>query len=217
MSNKINTKKKEQEIFRIYKKNQKKLVLTGGTFNPWFWRDCEISFKTFGELSILEKETHLNYLVSIGEKNRSTNDDYIIKHYGPKNVAEKVHYFSIDDNDEIKNLIDNLTSTEDVTDTGAPILDEDVIVGESFSLDNENISTEDVTDTGDSIPDESELISYGKKYLEEYLDIFFQYDNKRWRDDLKFARNIDSFIENTKNYMLVNDLTIAHIKAYKKL
>jgi hypothetical protein len=217
MANKINTKKKEQEIFRIYKKNQKKLVFTGGEFNPWFWRNGEVSFKTFGELSIIEKDIHINYLISIGAKNTSTNDDYILKHYGPKNIAETIHYFSIEDNDEIKNLINNLTSTEDVTDTGAPIVDEDVSVGESLSFDNENISTENVIDTGAIIPDESVLMSYGKEYLEEYLNLFFQYQNKHWKDDLKFARTVDSFIENTKNYMLVNDLTIAHIKSYKKL
>ena len=160
----------------------------------------------------------MNYLVSIGEKNRSTNDDYIMKHYGPKNVAEKVHYFSIDNDYQIDNTVDDENiSTELVTDTCAITVEEYVKVGDTSPLDNEDISTETVTDAGATIPDESELMSYGKKYLEEYLDIFFQYDNKRWRDDLKFARNVDSFIENTKNYMSVNDLTVAHIKAYKKL
>jgi len=218
MSNKINTKKKELEVFKLYKKNQKKLALTGGSFSPWFWRDGEISFKTFGDLSIIEKETHLKYLVSIGEKNRSTNDDYIIKHYGAKNVAENVHYFSIDNDYQIDNTVDNEdTSTELVTDTCAITVEEYVNVGDTSPLDNEDISTETVTDTGDSIPDENLLMSYGKEYLEEYLNLFFQYQNKHWKDDLKFARTVDSFIENTKNYMSVNNLTIAHIKAYKKL
>ena len=66
------------------------------------------------------------------------------------------------------------------------------------------------------IPDEKTLANYGKEYLEDYLDLIFENQNPRWKTELSFA-SAEKFIESTKNYMLVNDLTIAHIKAYKKL
>lgn len=66
------------------------------------------------------------------------------------------------------------------------------------------------------IPSEDVLASYGKEYLEDYLDIVFENQNSRWKTELSFT-TADKFIEYTKNYMLVNDLTIAHIKAYKNL
>ena len=66
------------------------------------------------------------------------------------------------------------------------------------------------------IPDEETLANYGKEYLEDYLDFIFENQNPRWKTELSFT-TAEKFIESTKNYMLVNDLTIAHIKAYKKL
>ena len=66
------------------------------------------------------------------------------------------------------------------------------------------------------IPDEDTLANYGKEYLEDYLDLIFENQNPRWKTELSFT-TAEKFIESTKNYMLVNDLTIAHIKAYKKL
>jgi hypothetical protein len=66
------------------------------------------------------------------------------------------------------------------------------------------------------IPDEDTLANYGKEYLEDYLDFIFENQNPRWKTELSFT-TAEKFIESTKNYMLVNDLTIAHIKAYKKL
>lgn len=64
------------------------------------------------------------------------------------------------------------------------------------------------------IPSEDVLANYGKEYLEDYLDIIFENQNSRWKTELSFT-TAEKFIESTKNYMLVNDLTIAHIKAYK--
>ena len=79
------------------------------------------------------------------------------------------------------------------------------------------------TDTSSSILDEIEvpqvnvLMNFGKEYLEEYLNLFFENDNPKWKLDLISTSTANKFIQNTKNYMEVNELTIAHIHAYKKL
>ena len=75
---------------------------------------------------------------------------------------------------------------------------------------------EDYKTNSIEIPDEDTLANYGKEYLEDYLDFIFENQNPRWKTELSFT-TAEKFIESTKNYMLVNDLTIAHIKAYKKL
>jgi hypothetical protein len=197
--------KQEKQIFEKYKKNKNKLVMTGGLFNPWFWRRSEISFKDYVNLTQLEKDAHIKYLITLSDKNRSTNDDYILKFYAPEKVSRNIHYFSIEDNKQISSMVeDEYIPTEVNT--------ESVQVGELFLVDNEINSRDTVTE----IPDEKFLISLGKNYLIEYLDAFFEYENTRWKDDLKFT-TCDKFIENTKNYMVVDDLTVAHIKAYKKL
>jgi hypothetical protein len=223
MKEKINFKKREQEVFKLYKKNKNKLTLSGAFFNPWFWRKGELSKKEFVSLSITEKEAHIKYLISLGERNRSTNDDYILKDSGPESVSTNIHYFSLDDNELVKELLDKHTSTETDTDTGASILDENVNVCEPVPFENENTSTEMVTDTGASVLDEipvpsiDELITFGKEGLEEHLNLIFEFENFKWKDDLKFARTVEQFIENTQNYMKISPITIAHIHAYKKL
>ena len=79
------------------------------------------------------------------------------------------------------------------------------------------------TDTSSSILDDIEvpqvnvLMNFGKEYLEEYLNLFFENDNRKWKLDLISTSSAEKFIQNTKNYMDVNELTIAHIHAYKKL
>ena len=79
------------------------------------------------------------------------------------------------------------------------------------------------TDTSSSILDDIKvpqvnvLINFGKEYLEEYLNLFFENDNPKWKLDLISTNTAEKFIQNTKNYMEVNELTIAHIHAYKKL
>lgn len=79
------------------------------------------------------------------------------------------------------------------------------------------------TDTSSSILDEIKvpqvnvLMNFGKEYLEEYLNLFFENDNPKWKLDLISTSTANKFIQNTKNYMEVNELTIAHIHAYKKL
>ena len=44
--------------------------------------------------------------------------------------------------------------------------------------------------------------AYGKEYIEEYLNLFFQIQNTRWKDDLKFAK-VEKFIENNNGIALL--------------
>jgi hypothetical protein len=89
---------------------------------------------------------------------------------------------------------------------------ESTLVDRYLNEDSKLTSTEVIA----QIPDENELLDYGKEYLEDYLDLIFENQNPRWKTELSFT-SAEKFIESTKNYMLVNDLTVAHIKAYKKL
>jgi hypothetical protein len=89
---------------------------------------------------------------------------------------------------------------------------ESTLVDRYLNEDSKLTSTEVIAE----IPDEDELLDYGKEYLEDYLDLIFENQNPRWKTELSFT-SAEKFIESTKNYMLVNDLTVAHIKAYKKL
>jgi hypothetical protein len=183
--------KTEKQVFEKYKKNKKKLSLTGGSINPWFWRVGELSVNGFYQLEKVERDSHIKVLVSMDEKNRSTNDEYILNYYGPSSLRNNVNYFSIGKED---------------------IPTESVQVGDDFFIEEETAPTELVTD----VPPIEELITYGKEYLEEYLNLFFQIQNTRWKDDLKFAK-VEKFIENTSNYMSLDELTISHIRAYKKI
>jgi len=83
----------------------------------------------------------------------------------------------------------------------------------------DNISTDTSSSILDDIkvPQVNVLMNFGKEYLEEYLNLFFENDNRKWKLDLISTNTAEKFIQNTKNYMEVNELTIAHIHAYKKL
>ena len=187
--------KKEKKVFDHFQKSQKKLTVTGWSpnvetnnyVNVWFWREGEKSFKEFKLLQKTEKNEYLNVLVNLGEKYRSTNDEYILKYYGPNKIGESINYFSIIEDLDEQQLIPTETTAE---------------VGETIPQ---------------PIPTIVELTQIGEEYVKEYLDEFFKFQNSRWKDDLKFTRTVQQFIENTKSYMIVDDITEAHIITYKKL
>ena len=57
--------------------------------NNWIWREGEVSYKQFTQLTKEEKEAHINYLLQIGEDNLSTNDLYILTIYAPHKLPQK--------------------------------------------------------------------------------------------------------------------------------
>jgi hypothetical protein len=84
-----------------------------------------------------------------------------------------------------------------------------------FSIDETIISTEDVQ-TSVEIPEVNILVTFGKDYLLDYLNIIFKSIYEEWETDLKFITD-EKFINNVANFMIINELTKAHIKAYKKI
>lgn len=57
--------------------------------NEWIWREGEMSYKQFTQLTKEEKEAHINYLLQIGEDNLSTNDLYILSIYAPHKLPQR--------------------------------------------------------------------------------------------------------------------------------
>jgi hypothetical protein len=93
------------------------------------------------------------------------------------------------------------------------------ILDEKYAHIDEPVLIEDkITPTKDRVeyPTEQELVQFGKKYLEKYLNAILDVPNPRWKNELKFV-NADNFITNTRNYLEINNLTVLHIKAYKKV
>lgn len=187
---------RDKELFEKFEKNKSKLSVTGGEDNPWFWRIGELPYAHYQKLGKDDKQSHLNYLLKLPPKNRSTNDEYILKFYGPKDVQEQLHFFSLDDN--FKELMDanmfeeiNNSSTEGQEDTG----DQSVQMGD-VSVD--------------------ELISYGKEYLLEYLNEYFKIEHQGWESDFKF-QTLDRFVTNCNNFMLIDELTLLHLSALKQI
>ena len=173
----------------------KKLTQTGN----WIWRDGELSYAEFGRMDRSSKDAHLLFISTLGE-DISTNDWYILKQYAPQYLpTEKPNnFFSIDE---------TIISTEDVQTY--------VQVCEPFLIDETIILTEDVQ-TSVEIPEVNILVTFGKDYLLDYLNIIFKSIYEEWETDLKFITD-EKFINNVANFMIINELTKAHIKAYKKI
>jgi hypothetical protein len=57
--------------------------------NNWIWREGELSYKQFTQLTKEEKEAHTNFLLQLGEDNLSTNDLYILSIYAPHKLPQK--------------------------------------------------------------------------------------------------------------------------------
>ena len=58
--------------------------------NNWKWRDDEIQLAQYLKLSSTAKQKHINFLLSLKKDILSTNDEYILRQYGPK---EKIKEF----------------------------------------------------------------------------------------------------------------------------
>ena len=129
----MKTTKNQIEMYEKYDKNRKKLVLTGGNENTWFWRDGEIQMAQFTKLSSEEKKTHLKFLLKLQPKNRGTNDEYILRYYGPKETSKENKFFTLDEEDivPIVELIveeDKLTSTNEICEELVEDLTEEQII-----------------------------------------------------------------------------------------
>jgi hypothetical protein len=62
-----------------------KLIQTG----QWFWREGEISYKSFQLMKKEERLEHINFLSTLKKEELSTNDLTIIRIYKPVILEEK--------------------------------------------------------------------------------------------------------------------------------
>lgn len=65
-------------------------------------------------------------------------------------------------------------------------------------------------------PDVQELVKLGANYVKDYLNLYFKFEYEDWETNVRF-NTVDKFISNTSNFMELDEITIAHIKAYKEL
>jgi hypothetical protein len=191
----LSRKEIDVQLFEKYEKNKDELSVTGGNTNTWFWRIGEIQFAQFNKKDRFEKEKHLKYLLSLPPENRSTNDDYILKYYGPAEVKKQLHYFSIEENEQVSLLVEqNLSSTEEhgISDVNA----------------------------GTSTIDEIELIknipNLSKKDIKELIDDYYANDYPKWEIDLHNSK-LENFINNTKPIYKYTSYIIGLLTTYKNL
>lgn len=89
---------------RIKFKKSEELFVSGGISQPWFWRDNELSYKEFSNLEKDEKDKHISFLLSLSDDMLSSNDEAILRIFGPKDKRKQPisNYFSLsDDNVEL--------------------------------------------------------------------------------------------------------------------
>jgi hypothetical protein len=55
----------------------------------WIYRDGEIQLAQFVKLTSTAKQEHIRFLLTIEKKLLSTNDQYILNQYGPKQIIKK--------------------------------------------------------------------------------------------------------------------------------
>jgi hypothetical protein len=65
------------------------------------------------------------------------------------------------------------------------------------------------------IPTIDELVQIGEESVKDYLNLYFKFQYDDWETNVRF-NTVDKFISNTSNFMELDEITIAHIKAYKK-
>lgn len=140
----INLKtKKMQEV---------KLTQTG----QWIWRDNEISYKSFTQLSKEQKLAHLQFLVELGQENFGTNDWYIMKNFGPKDFFEEESrpFFSLLEEKSQQEILANTCTSVSIEINEIPTLEE--------------------------------IIENGKEYVQQYLQAFFETEYPDWETNMRF-------------------------------
>jgi hypothetical protein len=163
----------------------------------WIWRDGELSYADFGKMGRMGKDEHILYLSSLDEDELGTNDWYILNQYAP-------HILTSKKKKEFLSLEDEYLPPTEWAEVG------------DISFIDKLISTETSEDTG-QLPTVEELLKEDIGYLKEYLNEFFKNDNNRWEGDLKFSSTVDNFLDATRTYMLIDELTEVHIRTFKLL
>ena len=71
----------------------------------WIWRDGEIQYKEFLSLTSTAKQEHINFLLKLNKNELSSNDEFILRMFGPKTITKK--FLTLDDEKEINKLETN--------------------------------------------------------------------------------------------------------------
>jgi hypothetical protein len=66
-----------------------KLTKTG----QWYWRDDEISLKSYYQLKLPERMQHIEFLKTLNPNERSSNDQIILDMVGHKEAVENFFSF----------------------------------------------------------------------------------------------------------------------------
>lgn len=193
--------KEKVDVFNKYGKNKSKLSMTGGVETPWFWRDGEIQYAEYVRMSVEEKKIHLKYLLKLSPKNRGTNDEYILRIYGPKEKQVEHNFFSIDE-----------TISTAIAEDMSPTPVNNCIDDNSTTIE---INDQRVTNIPDDLTVE-QIMDMGVEYVKEILDNFFKFEYDDWEPSVRF-NSIDKFLISCRNFMLIDNLTEKHIIAYKNL
>jgi len=193
----------EEKLFEKFNKNINTLSVSGGATNTWFWRNGEIQYAKFNRMNKGDKLLHLKFLLGMSPEDRSTNDDYILKFYGPKDVKEQLHFFRLEENEQVSVMVGENLLVEEITSTeeDAPASVTEVV--EKLSVNMGEVSVD-------------ELISYGKEYLLQYLNEYFTIQYDEWETDFKF-QTLDKFVTNSNNFMHIDELALLHLQALKKI
>ena len=65
--------------------------------NNWRWRNNEVLVAEFRKLSSTAKQEHIEHLLSLPQEELSTNDEYILRWYGPAAKSNNNNFISLND------------------------------------------------------------------------------------------------------------------------
>jgi hypothetical protein len=64
--------------------------------NQWRWRTDEVLLAEFKKLPSTAKQEHIQFLLTLPKKELSTNDEYILRWFGPASKTNN-NFISLDD------------------------------------------------------------------------------------------------------------------------
>lgn len=64
-------------------------------YNNWCWREGELQYAQFSKLTSTAKQEHIQFLLSLPAATLGTNDQYILRIYGPLPVVKNT--FTLND------------------------------------------------------------------------------------------------------------------------
>lgn len=63
----------------------------------WYWREGELQFAQFSKLTSTAKQEHIKFLLSLPQQELGTNDQYILRIYGPVPAVKIKNTFTLNE------------------------------------------------------------------------------------------------------------------------